>query len=139
MNAVALRRNIAEKESLEAELRQTSERCAWLEEECSLYLKDREVFMGVAEDAEEKAFQAEEKFFKTEERCTLAEMEVAQLLAETQEFKRIQVWSIINIFCFVINLLFCFHWRLLTLQMEKNDEIMRLGCKIEQLQTQNSK
>ena len=91
MNAVALRRNIAEKESLEAELRQTSERCAWLEEECSLYLKDREVFMGVAEDAEEKAFQAEEKFFKTEERCTLAEMEVAQLLAETQEFKRIQV------------------------------------------------
>ena len=91
MNAIALRRNIAEKEGLEAELRQASERCAWLEEECSLYLKDREVFRDVADDAEEKASQIEKKLLKTEERCTLVEMEAAQLLAETQEFKRIQV------------------------------------------------
>ena len=91
MNAIALRRNITEKERLEAELRQTLERCAWLEEECSLYLKDREVFRDVADDAEEKASQVEKKLLKTEERCTLVEMEAAQLLAETQEFKRIQV------------------------------------------------
>ena len=64
MNAIALRRNIAEKERLEAELRQTLERCAWLEEECSLYLKDREVFRDVADDAEEKASQIEKKIIE---------------------------------------------------------------------------
>jgi hypothetical protein len=105
MNAIALKRNIALKENLEAELKritmekeslelmqkQTSEHCMWLENECSLYLKDREVFMGVAEDAEEKAFQAEEKLLKAERRCSEAEKGVAQLFAKTQEFERIQV------------------------------------------------
>ena len=49
------------------------------------------MFRDVADDAEEKASQVEKKLLKTEERCTLVEMEAAQLLAETQEFKRIQV------------------------------------------------
>ena len=72
MNALALKRHVSEMARVEVEARQ---RCEWLEEECSLYLKDREVFMRAAEEAEERAFAAEK-------RCAHAHYEVTQLLQQ---------------------------------------------------------
>lgn len=108
MNALALRRHVSENQNLEGQLKQVSQRCAWLEEECSLYFNDREVFMGVAEEAEDRAFKAEE-------RCAEAERKVAQLLIEIDNLKKIQMEHT--------------HWK---------EEINRLGCKVLQLETVNS-
>lgn len=83
INASALRKQVAENQSLQEQLKEVSQRCLWLEEECSLYHSDRELFRGVAEEAEDRVFQAEE-------RCNEAERKMERILADLDELKNLK-------------------------------------------------
>ncbi|MCO5546814.1 hypothetical protein L7F22_000250 [Adiantum nelumboides] len=83
MNASALRKQVAENQRLQGQLKEISQRCSWLEEECSLYHNDRELFRGVAEEAEDRACSAEEQ-------CVKAEKKIQQTLADLNELKNIK-------------------------------------------------
>lgn len=108
ITAVALRKQIAENQKLEGQLKQVTQRCSWLEEECSLYHNDREVFLGAAEEAEDRAWKAEEQ-------CVEMETNMAQLLTDSEQLKNIQMEHT--------------QWRL---------ELDRLGYQVSNLETTNA-
>lgn len=108
MTAVALRKQIAESRKLEGQLKQVSQRCNWLEEECSLYHNDREVFLGVAEEAEDRACKAEEQ-------CAGMEIKMAQLFNDSEELQKIRMEN-----------------------AQGKEELDRLGSRVSHLETSNS-